>query len=79
MLFGAPYQRDLDYNSQAIADLLCGQMITIIWDDRKEYFDQPLRAPTEAHTLISRWLWKVSYSLNNMLVARNLFRTSHRR
>jgi len=79
MLFGPSYQRDVDYNQQALADLLCGQMITIIWDDRKEYFDRPHRPPTAITTLTSRWLWKVSYALNNMVVARTLFRRSQRR
>lgn len=79
MLFGPSYQKDIDYNQQAVADLLCGQMITAIWDDRKEYFDRPHKPHTGTSILISKWLWKVSYSLNNMVVARTLFRNSQRR
>ena len=78
-LFGPSYRKDLDYNQQAIADLLCGHLITTIWDERKVYFDQPNKPPINTSSLIGKWSWKVSSCLNNMQVAKKMFPSSQRR
>ena len=79
MIFGPSYRGELDYNHQAIADLLCGFMIKIIWDERKSYFDHPTKSPTNMETLIGTWLWRVSNALNTMVAARRIFAKSKRR